>query len=46
MSKNEEILIPDEFVLDFSLSKEEQEKQWKDHCKESKKSLEKILSKD
>ncbi len=45
-NKNDKILIPDEFILDFSLSKEDQEKQWKEHCEKSKKSWEKILSKD
>lgn len=40
--KHENILIPDEFALDYSLSEEEQEKQWAEYREKGKKAFQKL----
>lgn len=40
--KHKTILIPDECIPDYSLSEEEQKKQWDEYCEEGKKAFEKL----
>ena len=42
-NKQEEILMPDEFIPDYSLSKEEREKQWQEWMDESRRATEKLF---
>jgi len=39
IKRNEDVKIPDEFVPDYSLSDEEQKKQWNEHREECQKAL-------
>lgn len=34
-NKEETVYIPDEFFIDFTLSKEERDKIWEEHCRNS-----------
>ena len=34
-NKEETVYIPDEFFIDFTLSKEERDKIWEEHCRSS-----------
>lgn len=45
MRKDEKILIPDEFVPDYSISKEEQKEQEDKHRKKTKEAFDKLFEK-
>lgn len=42
MKKDKQILIPDEFVPDYSLPEDEQKKQWDEYRENSKEAFEKL----
>jgi len=44
--KDEEILIPDEYILDYSLSQEEQKKQWEKYCYDRRKAWQALSDDD
>ena len=46
IKRNKYVKILDEFVPDYSLSDEEQKKQWDEHRKEIKKALEELFGKE
>ena len=46
IKRNEDVRIPDEFAPDYSLSDEEQKKQWDEYKEECKKALEELFGKE
>lgn len=44
--KDEEILIPDEYILYYSLSQEEQKKQWEKYCYDRRKACQALSGDD